>query len=127
MNRRSVCVCWLVLLVIFQGASLQPGGADEPGRQGKKKLTKSDIDAMMKSLSNWGRWGKDDQRGALNLITPKKRQQAAALVKEGVTISLARKVIKEEVDDSPAFVHRMVVLPKKGQEIAYAADEYSVR
>ena len=30
-------------------------------------------------LSNWGRWGKDDQIGALNLITPAKRRQAAAL------------------------------------------------
>ena len=34
-------------------------------------------------LSNWGRWGKDDQIGALNLITPAKRRQAAALVKDG--------------------------------------------
>jgi hypothetical protein len=36
-----------------------------------------------KDLSNWGRWGKDDQIGALNLITPEKRKQAAGLVKEG--------------------------------------------
>jgi kynurenine formamidase len=120
----------LCLLLGFVALALWPAPADVADRaqsEGKKKLTKSDIDAMMKSLSNWGRWGKEDQRGALNLITPKKRQQAVSLVKEGVTISLARKVIKEEVDDSPAFVHRMVVLPKKGQEIAYAGDEYSVR
>ena len=31
------------------------------------------------SLSNWGRWGEDDQYGCLNLITPEKRQQAAML------------------------------------------------
>ena len=120
----------LCLLLGFVALALWPAPADVADRaqsDAKKKLTKSDIDGMMKSLSNWGRWGKEDQRGALNLITPKKRQQAVALVKEGVTISLARKVIKEEVDDSPAFVHRMVVLPKKGQEIAYAGDEYSVR
>src|ERR1700756_4769357 len=123
MNRRSVCVCWLVLLVIFQGASLQPGGADEPGRQGKKKLTKADIDGMMTSLSNWGRWGKDDQRGALNLITPEKRRRAAALVQEGVPIPLAHAPVKEPLDSSPAFLHRMVALPAEGQEIASAADE----
>ena len=63
----------------------------------RKKLTRADVDAMMTSLSNWGRWGKDDQLGALNLITPDKRKQAAALVQEGVTISLARPAIKEEV------------------------------
>jgi kynurenine formamidase len=42
-----------------------------------------------KDLSNWGRWGKDDEIGALNLITPEKRKQAAALVKEGFSVSLA--------------------------------------
>jgi kynurenine formamidase len=40
-------------------------------------------------LSNWGRWGKGDVLGAINLITPAKRRQAAALVKDGVTVSLA--------------------------------------
>src|SRR5262249_25597855 len=86
-----------------------------------------DIEQMMTSLSNWGRWGKEDQRGTLNLITADKRKQAAGLVQEGVTISLARTALKEEADSSPAFVHRMVALPKEGQEIASAADEYSVR
>jgi hypothetical protein len=28
--------------------------------------------AWMSELSNWGRWGADDQRGTLNLITPRK-------------------------------------------------------
>ena len=36
-----------------------------------------------------GRWGKDDEMGALNLITPEKRRAAAALVKEGLAVSLA--------------------------------------
>ena len=39
----------------------------------KLTLTSEDIDAMMKSLSNWGRWGKEDQLGAINLITPQKK------------------------------------------------------
>ena len=34
------------------------------------KMTKADVDRWMTELSNWGRWGKDDERGALNLITP---------------------------------------------------------
>jgi hypothetical protein len=32
---------------------------------------------------NWGRWGADDQMGAVNLITPAKRAGAAGLVKSG--------------------------------------------
>jgi kynurenine formamidase len=92
-----------------------------------KKLTKADVDEMMTSLSNWGRWGKEDQLGALNLITPEKRQQAAALVKDGVVLSLARAAIKERLDDSPGFVHRMVSLPREGAEITSAGDEFSVQ
>ncbi len=34
----------------------------------------------METLSNWGRWGDDDQMGCPNLITPAKRQPAASLV-----------------------------------------------
>src|SRR5437773_10516823 len=45
-------------------------------------------DQMWKQLPNWGRWGKDDQLGALNLITPAKQQQALALAKSGTHMSL---------------------------------------
>src|ERR1700742_4155430 len=39
-----------------------------------------DFRAVGKRLSNWGRWGDDDQRGALNLITPERLVEAAQLV-----------------------------------------------
>ena len=39
---------------------------------------------------NWGRWGADDQLGAVNLITPAKRIAAARLVRSGRTVSLSR-------------------------------------
>jgi kynurenine formamidase len=39
---------------------------------------------------NWGRWGKDDQMGAVNLITPAKRAAAARLVRSGRAVSLSR-------------------------------------
>ncbi|HEY7293956.1 MAG TPA: cyclase family protein [Dehalococcoidia bacterium] len=45
--------------------------------------------AMFDELKNWGRWGADDQRGTLNLITPAKRVQAAGLVSEGTVVSAA--------------------------------------
>jgi hypothetical protein len=37
---------------------------------------------------NWGRWGPDDDRGTLNLITPEKTKTAVALVTEGVSVRL---------------------------------------
>jgi hypothetical protein len=37
----------------------------------------------MQSLSNWGRWGADDQRGTLNLVTPERTLHALSLVRTG--------------------------------------------
>lgn len=44
------------------------------------------------TLSNWGRWGDDDQLGTLNLLSPAKTRQAVALVQEGATVSCSRTV-----------------------------------
>ena len=51
------------------------------------------------SLSNWGRWGKDDQLGTLNLITPEKTKRAVGLVQEGVTVTCARTISYENAPD----------------------------
>jgi kynurenine formamidase len=51
--------------------------------------TEEQVLGYAKTLSNWGRWGKDDERGALNLITDAKRKEAMALAKRGQVISLA--------------------------------------
>jgi kynurenine formamidase len=42
--------------------------------------------------SNWGRWGQEDQIGALNLIGTEKRLAAAGLVRSGRTVSLSRPI-----------------------------------
>lgn len=90
------------------------------------RTTQSDVLKMMQTLSNWGRWGKNDQLGALNLITPQKRKEAAALVKEGLSISLARNAVKVQVGPSAPFKHRMVQTGlTPGSE--YSADVYSVQ
>lgn len=41
------------------------------------------------NLSNWGRWGPEDQRGSLNLITPEIIKRAAGLIKTGKVYSLS--------------------------------------
>ena len=55
-------------------------------------LTQADIERLMLELSNWGRWGPDDQLGVANLITPAKRLEAISLATEGITVSLAHGV-----------------------------------
>jgi hypothetical protein len=46
-----------------------------PATETRRDLTKADIDDWMRKLSNWGRWGKDDQPGTINLITPAERHR----------------------------------------------------
>src|SRR5262245_59269426 len=91
-----------------------------------KKRAKQDVDEMVQSLSNWGRWGKDDQLGALNLITAEKRIEAANLVKEGVSVSLARNVIKVKAFNSQPFEHRMVETGQAPGKLS-CGDLYSVQ
>jgi hypothetical protein len=38
--------------------------------------TEQEVLGYFESLSNWGRWGDDDQLGAPNLITPAKTKAA---------------------------------------------------
>jgi len=48
-----------------------------------------ELQALASRVSNWGRWGADDQRGTLNLITPDAVRRGAAAVRRGVSFSLA--------------------------------------
>ena len=56
--------------------------------------TKEEVLAYLKADRNWGRWGQDDQRGAVNLVTPEKRLAAARLVRKGRALSLSREFPK---------------------------------
>ena len=105
------------------------GGVDEYRRcpwspvppspaEAAQAVTKAEYDRWKTELSNWGRWGKDDQIGAVNLITPAKRRQAAALVKEGFSVSLARDVDTEKAVDNPQ--------PYERQMLAIGSDRFGV-
>jgi kynurenine formamidase len=54
--------------------------------------TQDEVLGYFETLSNWGRWGDDDQLGTLNHITPDVRKQAAASVRHGVSVSCACEV-----------------------------------
>lgn len=71
--------------------------------------SEEEVLGYFKSLSNWGRWGEEDQLGTLNFLSPKKTLQAASLVKEGVTVSCARTITWESAPDIPnPPIHFMV-------------------
>jgi kynurenine formamidase len=107
-----------LLLLMCTSLSVFAAGAPEP-------MTRAQFDALFQEISNWGRWGKDDQLGTLNLITPAVRKGAAALVKEGITVSLALPLndVADPVNGNP-FEHELAVSEFGGHQVA--GDKYSV-
>ena len=73
------------------------------------KPTEAEVLGYFDKLSNWGRWGDDDELGTVNLITPEKRKQALATVEEGVTVTCARPVNKTllPLGGQQGFMHFM--------------------
>jgi kynurenine formamidase len=51
--------------------------------------TDAEVDALARELCNWGRWGDDDERGTLNLISERNRLAAAGCIRTGSVHSLA--------------------------------------
>ena len=91
----------VIMLAVLMAGSIITGRAQQPAASAPRHapVTKAEADRWMTELSNWGRWGKDDQLGALNLITPEKRRQAMALAKSGTVISLERKIVPSRAPD----------------------------
>jgi kynurenine formamidase len=90
------------LTVFLAGARVVISQAPATVNQSAARLvTQAEYQRWQTELTNWGRWGPNDEIGALNLITPEKRRQAAALVKEGVTVSLASNAATVQAPDVP--------------------------
>ena len=67
--------------------------------------TTEQVDALYDALRNWGRWGHDDELGALNFLTPERRAAAGALVRTGVTVSLAHDFPVTPSPETPSPAH----------------------
>src|SRR5262245_39209542 len=81
------------------------------GAQSDHTVTRSMVDRWMSELSNWGRWGKGDERGTLNLVTPDRRRKALSIVRDGFSVSLSHDYIKERAEDATSpFVHEILGL-----------------
>ncbi|HEX2761603.1 MAG TPA: cyclase family protein, partial [Rhizomicrobium sp.] len=80
-------------------------------------ITQSEYARWQTELSNWGRWGKDDELGTLNLITPAKRKAAVGLVREGMSFSCARNAEIKEAVDNPAPILRKTT--RTGASVAH--------
>ena len=73
-------------------------------------MTAAEIQAVFDAVSNWGRWGPDDERGTLNHLTPAEARAAAGLVENGRTVSLARDFPTQPGPENPWPAHHHMVI-----------------
>ena len=119
----SVRISALALTLVGAiGAAALSQGTSSEGAASRPLVSKAEYERWQTELSNWGRWGKDDELGTLNLITAAKRKQAAALVKDGFTVSQSSDAATEKGIDVPCPVEwAMVTATQSGatDRIAY--------
>ncbi len=79
-----------------------------PAKVTPKVPSEAVVQSWFKKYSNWGRWGKEDQLGTLNHITPQKRVAAARLVKDGTSVTCSRLLSTEiSADVRSPLIHYM--------------------
>ncbi|MGH9273669.1 MAG: cyclase family protein [Acidimicrobiales bacterium] len=64
-------------------------------------VTEERAGAIYDTCKQWGRWGADDQRGALNLLTQERVARALALARDGVVVSCGRELAVAPAVDNP--------------------------
>lgn len=120
-NRFSV-VALLGPIFLFLLPLSSAGGPSALLAQAPEEVTAEVIERWMVDLSNEGRWGADDERGTLNLITPEVTTSAASLVREGISVSLSHDYIKEAAEDATSpWEHEML-----GSQGAFTSDRYNI-
>ena len=78
------------------------------------------------NFSNWGRWGDDDELGALNLVTPERVVKTAGLVRRGKVYSLAADIREDGVPRlsfRTANQHFVRVFGAPTRDVAMVADD----
>lgn len=80
-------------------------------------------------LSNWGRWGDDDERGTVNLITPECLVAAAQLVRKGAIFDLGIPFDASGPQPGGARINPVRLMSETGADQAYPgafhyADDY---
>ena len=112
MHQTGIVTIGVVLAAI--GATSVEQGA--PPVATPPAVTQAIVEQWKQELTNWGRWGPDDEIGTLNLITADTRKRAAALVQDGISVSLARDAETEEAIDNPR-PYRVIPLGITADEI----------
>jgi kynurenine formamidase len=77
----------------------------------RNDVSASEFAELFDRVSNWGRWGPDDERGTLNYLTPERVAAATRLAEGGRTVSLSRALNTQvEADNPEPADHHMTLL-----------------
>ena len=127
MIRFAVCL-YLACLTTF----------GQVGAETLAPLSQSEFEDIFNEVKNWGKWGQKDQLGTVNFISDRQVADAAALVKLGLTISLANDLNKvEDINNtnfSPLplpklagpFVQKTFSFPTAHNDIIGALDRFEI-
>ncbi|MDE0827871.1 MAG: cyclase family protein [Vicinamibacterales bacterium] len=96
----STRIGWSAAVAILASALVPATSAQQPASSAPL-VSAEQYERWQTELSNWGRWGPNDELGAANLITPAKRAEAANIVSEGFTVSLSSTAQTYESLDNP--------------------------
>jgi kynurenine formamidase len=89
----------------------------------REPLSPDEVADLHTRLSNWGRWGPDDQLGALNFVTADVTAAAVSTVQSGQTVSCSRPLpTQPSPDNLNPVVHHMIGTATEG----YGADYFAL-
>ena len=102
----------LFLIILLSLFCLEGFALGNPESMSEKEFNK-----LLKDISNWGRWGKEDQLGTLNTITSKEKIEASRLVQSGRSVSLALELNKiQDIVNQKPFEHEVFVFGNESFE-----------
>jgi kynurenine formamidase len=80
----------------------------------EEKVSAAEFRKLFDALSNWGRWGSEDERGALHYLTPERVAAATRLVRDGVSVTLSLPLNTEPAVHNPMPAdHHMTALDSR--------------
>jgi kynurenine formamidase len=81
-----------------------------------ERASREYLERVFEEVKNWGRWGADDERGALNWITPARRAAAAALVRDGHLVGLSHELPTRAGPGNPNPAQHMMIVSSDARE-----------
>jgi kynurenine formamidase len=91
-----------------------------------ERASREYLERVFEETKNWGRWGADDERGALNWITPARRTAATSRVREGFVVSCALELATVSGPGNPNPAQHMMIAAGDARDAAMHGVETSL-